>query len=70
MTHLWDGILFVSPMAALWCMGVNLLWGHVTTAARIWEAEREQREARRRLRRSVAAWEKFRAEYEGSRADG
>ena len=65
-----DGIVSVGPIAMVWSVGVLLVWGHVTAAARVWELEREQREARRRLRRSVAAWEKFRAEYEGSRASG
>ena len=61
-----EGIEMVAPLAMMWSLGVLLIWGHVVTASRIWEAEREQREARPRLRRSVAAWEKFRAEHEGN----
>lgn len=61
-----DGLVSIGPIAMVWCLGCLLVWGHVTTASRVWEREREQRAARRRLRRAVAAWEQFRAEYERS----
>lgn len=50
----------LAALAMVWCIGVLMIWSHVVLATRCWDRDREQRMARRRLKRSIAAWEQFR----------
>jgi hypothetical protein len=57
------GVAWAAPVGLVWMLGFLTVWSHVCGARLAWDQDRERRLARRRLRRSVAAWRRFQAAH-------